>query len=134
MSYHYELNCGQPVLFRDGVPVSRPLDKLALSFDDSSEDGLITPYRHGDPAIVHAWVAAQKARSAASGSLEGSLAERLQVIELNSFPPGNFPLELVNQAIKGNQLALAKLVRPQDTIEVEARVIAVSERVEAPRG
>ena len=39
MAIHYETNCGQFVMYRDGKPVMRPLDEVALAVGSDGDGG-----------------------------------------------------------------------------------------------
>lgn len=89
-SNEYQFNCGQYVYFRDGEPVTRPADTIALFID--TEDG--TLHKHGDPAAVrrHHQVTSEKFRSSDSSEVR-EWANKLIVVE------GRFPLEEINRVL-----------------------------------
>ena len=121
----YILNAGQPVLLRGGAQSSPPRDSVGFAFEDT-EKGIIVLHKHGEPERVRNWVANMKAKySASDGLFIRSIADRLKFIEISVYPNG-FPVMLVNEAIAGSQRALRSLLCPQDTIEVQARVVEES--------
>lgn len=118
---YYELNCGQPVLHKGGVPVGPPLDEIAIAFDASEER--IVLHKHGNSELVQKWVDASKQKLMAAGKVGIEMAAALEMVRIPAFPPGSLPLEDVNSAIQGNQLALQRLVRSGDVLNVEAREV-----------
>lgn len=87
MSYHYQTNCGQYVLFNGDTPVRGPLDEVAIAFDKESG----TLHKHGAPEMVSRWLndAQAKFRAAGFDDMAGSLVMIC----------GRFTLEDLNQAI-----------------------------------
>ena len=109
MAIHYETNCGQFVMYRDGKPVMRPLDEVALAVGSDGDGGLLL-HKHGEPTSVRAWVAKMKLGG-------GELASDLIVHQ------GAFDLHELNQAIGGNTAALCRLVGDSNVIDLEVRVV-----------
>ncbi|MDN8078888.1 hypothetical protein QZN30_05945 [Burkholderia multivorans] len=114
-SIHFELNCGQYVMFRNGAPVSRVLDEVAICFD--KEDG--TRHKIGDPEVVRAW---QKTNQDAlrNAGLEG-MADALVVIQ------GRFTLEDLNKVIDNSTYAPALYQKVMDgtaeTLDIHGNVV-----------
>ncbi|WP_434716152.1 hypothetical protein [Paraburkholderia sp. A3RO-2L] len=92
-SIHFELNCGQYVMFRNGAPVSRVLDEIAICFD--REDG--TRHKLGDPEVVRAWQ--QKNQEVLRNAGHEGMADALVVIQ------GRFTLEDLNKVIDNSTYA-----------------------------
>jgi hypothetical protein len=84
---HYELNCGQYVLFSRGVPVSRLLDDVAICLDKANG----TRHKHGDPETVRAWCLKSQAAFRSMG--QDDMADDLVVIQ------GRFTLEDLNTMV-----------------------------------
>lgn len=125
MSVHYELNCGQFVLHRDGVPVLRPLDVVAIAFEEDPDSGRIILHKHGSVETVRDWVAKTKGKLTQSGGFGVQMANALELVEIKgAMRPDEYPpVDLLNEAIGGKQRALKCLVRPDDVIEVQAREV-----------
>lgn len=86
----YQFNCGQYVYFRDGEPVTKPADTIALFIDKA--DG--TLHKHGDPVAVRKHHQTTCGAYRASDSPEvNALADDLIVVE------GRFPLEEINRCL-----------------------------------
>lgn len=113
---HYETNCEQYVMHRDGKPILRPLDEVALAVGEDGEGGLIL-HKHGIPENVSKWVTDTKAAFAAVGDLGESMAAELRVVQ------GKFDLHDLNEAVGGNQNALRRLAGDRNTIDVDAKVV-----------
>ncbi|KVP96597.1 hypothetical protein WJ97_11985 [Burkholderia ubonensis] len=90
---HFELNCGQYVLFKAGAPASRVLDEVAICLDKASR----TRHKVGDPELVRAWH--KKAQDAFRGNGHDDMADDLVVIE------GRFTLEDLNKVIENSNYA-----------------------------
>lgn len=93
MSVHYELNCGQYVMFTDGKPVSRVLDEVAICLDKASG----TRHKHGDPDAVSAWC--QKTQAAFRKGGFNEMADDLVVIQ------GRFTLADLNKMVDNTSYA-----------------------------
>lgn len=120
---YYELNCGQPVLFVNGVPSSPPLDSVAIAYE-VCDDGMIIRHKHGDTASVKKWIEASKFKLNQSGAAIGKeMADGLLIAEISAFPPGSFPLDDLNESINGNQSALRRLVNGDRVLDIEAKFV-----------
>ncbi|KWA84063.1 hypothetical protein WL29_22110 [Burkholderia ubonensis] len=93
MSVHYELNCGQYVLFVNGRPVSSILDEVAICLDKASG----TRHKHGDPDMVNAWC--KKTQDAFRSNGLDEMANDLVVIQ------GRFTLEDLNKVVDNTTYA-----------------------------
>lgn len=103
---HYETNCGQFVLHRDGKPVGAPLDELGLAVQRSGpEVADIYVMKHGAPAMVLAWAEKTRAGLSAAGA---DLAETAQLLQVYV---GRFDLGDLNAALGGSTGALVRLVQ-----------------------
>jgi hypothetical protein len=123
----YELNCGQPVLHRDGIPVSRCLDSVAIAFSKNF-DGEFCLHKHGDPAQVKRWVDTTKAKLLQGDKFSREAAENLRLLEIDvPIPPKRFPVELLNRAIARNQAALDQLIGSTQVVDVIAHEVGYRE-------
>ncbi len=93
--FHYELDCGQYVLFSGSVPVGRVLDEVAICLDKSNG----TRHKHGDPDVVRAWC--QKAQAAFRSNGHNDMADDLVVVQ------GRFTLEDLNKMVDNTTYAAA---------------------------
>ena len=122
LSIHFELNCGQYVMFRNGAPVSRVLDEVAICID--REDG--TRHKLGDPEVVRAWHK-QNQTVLRDAGLEG-MADALVVIQ------GRFTLEDLNKVIENTTYAATLYQKVMDgtaeTLDIHGNVVrpAIAER------
>jgi hypothetical protein len=80
-------------MFRNGAPVSRVLDEIAICFD--REDG--TRHKLGDPEVVRAWQ--QKNQEVLRNAGHEGMADALVVIQ------GRFTLEDLNKVIDNSTYA-----------------------------
>lgn len=119
--YTYQLNCGQYVLCRDGRPILRPLDDVALAASADSASGEVTLHKHGDPTQVEAWFQVAHARLCAAGASGNdrakAMAEELKVVR------GHFDVNVLNLAINGARSALRELVFPTHVIDVDCQEV-----------
>jgi hypothetical protein len=115
LSIHFELNCGQYVMFRNGAPVSRLLDEVAICFD--KEDG--TRHKLGDPEVVRKWQK-QNQEVLRNAGLEG-MADALVVIQ------GRFTLEDINKVIENTTYAATLYKKVMDgtaeTLDIHGNVV-----------
>lgn len=109
----YALNCGQYVKHRDGQPIQRPLDEVAMAVSVDEETSLVTLHKHGDPEAVAAWFQRTKAKLVATGAMGLRMAEEMKLIQ------GRFDLAQLNAAINGSATALHNLVFPPLVIDVD---------------
>jgi len=122
LSIHFELNCGQYVMFRNGAPVSRVLDEIAICFD--KEDG--TRHKVGDPEVVRKWQK-QNQEVLRNAGLEG-MADALVVIQ------GRFTLEDLNKVIENTTYAATLYKKVMDgtaeTLDIHGKVVrpAIADR------
>jgi hypothetical protein len=120
---HYELNCGQPILFIKGKPSTPPMDSVAICYE-VCDDGMIIRHKHGDPESVRKWAENSKAKLLQlDDPVSKEMADGILIAEISSFPPGSFPLEDINEAIEGNQSALRRLVNGDRILDVESRFV-----------
>lgn len=114
---HYETNCEQYVLMRDGKPVMRPLDEIALCVAVDS-DGCCILHKHGDPESVRKWAESTQAVLRAQGNdVANQMAAEIQVHQ------GKFDLQDLNLAVQRNQNALARLTKSTNVIDVDATIV-----------
>lgn len=115
MSVHYELNCGQYVLFVNGKPVSRVLDEVAICLDKSNG----TRHKHGDPELVNAWCTKTQAAFRSNGFDE--MANDLVVIQ------GRFTLEDLNKVVDNTSYAASLYVKviegTAETLDLMGKVV-----------
>lgn len=111
--YTYELNCGQYVLCRDGQPIQRPLDEIAIAVSVDDESGLVTLHKHGDLATVAVWFERTKDKLMNVGAMGMLMADEMKLVR------GRFDIAQLNAAINGAATALHDLVFPQLVIDVE---------------
>jgi hypothetical protein len=111
--YTYELNCSQYVLCRDGRPILRPLDEVALAVSCDDETGLITLHKHGEPDRIAEWFKTMRAKLSTAGLMGVRMADEMLLVQ------GRFDIEQLNAAINRNQAVLRALVHPQTVIDVE---------------
>ncbi|MFY2597304.1 hypothetical protein ACOTHJ_15930 [Achromobacter xylosoxidans] len=88
MGIHYELNCGQYVLHRDGKPVGAPLDEVAIALDKTSG----TRHKHGEVKMVASWLA--DAEESLRAGPHPEMADDLVMIH------GRFTLEDLNKMVE----------------------------------
>ena len=120
----YELNCGQFVLFRDGIPYTAPADVIALAFE-VDDSGRITLHKHGNPESVSSWVTNSRDKLASAGAIGKEMADALQVVDVRVpiDPSTSFPLHILNAAINRDQNALRYFCFPDSIVNVESRVV-----------
>jgi hypothetical protein len=111
--YTYELNCSQYVLCRDGRPILRPLDEVALAVSCDDETGLITLHKHGEPVRIAEWFKTTQAKLSAAGPMGMLMAGEMALVQ------GRFDIEQLNAAINRSQTALRAQVHPPTVIDVE---------------
>ena len=122
LSVHFELNCGQYVMFRNGAPVSRVLDEIAICFD--KEDG--TRHKVGDPEVVRKWQK-QNQEVLRTAGLEG-MADALVVTQ------GRFTLEDLNKVIENTTYAATLYKKVMDgtaeTLDIHGNIVrpAIADR------
>lgn len=111
--YTYALNCSQYVLCRDGQPILRPLDEVALAVSCDSETGLVTLHKHGDPERITEWFKTTRAKLSTAGAMGMLMADEMCLVQ------GRFDIQQLNAAISGVPSALRNLVHPPQVIDVE---------------
>lgn len=100
--FHYELNCGQYVLFADGIAVSEPLDEIAICLDRSCG----TRHKHGNPVVVRAWCSL--AQQAFRNNGHDDMADDLVVIQ------GRFTLDDITKVLENSSYTAVLYAKVMD--------------------
>ena len=115
---YYALNCGQPVLHRHGQPVAAPMDAVGIAYSEETDETIFILHKFGQAERVKSWLESTHRKLSGTGS---DWASKLKYFEIRvPMPPGAFPVDLLNEAIRGDTKALNELISREGAIDVEA--------------